>query len=109
MVGVKQYPYTCNWIESIDGGFDNNGFPLPSVGVEKSVKCRYEAFQKGQFKQITNEDGEVVEATGVLFFKRGSEYPARFKVVEVMEYGVKLDVIHSYKGQLNTTAYTVEL
>lgn len=106
---VRQYPYTCNWIESIDGGVDGNGFPLPSTGESKSVNCRYEAFQKGQFKQVTNEDGEVVEATGVLYFKRGSEYPARFKVVDILEYGVKLDVIHSYKGQLNTTVYTVEV
>lgn len=106
---VVQYPYTCKWTDTANSGFNGNGFPLPSTGAAKEVKCRYEAFQKGQFKQVTNQDGEVVEATGVIYFKHGSEYPARFKVVEVVEYGIKLDVIHSYKGQLNTTVYTVEI
>lgn len=106
---VRQYPYTCKWTETVNSVFDSNGNPLPSTGVAKEVKCRYEAFQKGQFKQIKNEDGEVVEATGVIYFKRGSEYPARFKVVEIPEYNIKLDALHSYKGQLNTTVYTIEI
>lgn len=106
---VRQYPYDCNWEYTTDGDIDSNGFPLPSEGRLKSVKCRYEAFQKGQFKQVTNEDGEVVEATGAIYFKRNSEYPERFKVVEIPQYNIKLDVVHTYKGQLNTTVYTVEV
>lgn len=106
---VKQYPHNCRWVTSYFTGYDQNGFPISLENGVMESNCRYEAFKKGDFKQITTTDGKVIQATGALYFKRGVPFPERFKVVHIQELDISLDVVHSYKGQLNSTSYTVEL
>ena len=106
---VRQYPYVCNWAELTDGGVDGNGFPIPSTAEPRTANCRYEAFKQGSYREFYDENGVKLEATGVIYFKKGSIYPERFRTVTIDEYNLKADVIHSYKGQLNTTVFVQEL
>lgn len=106
---VKQYPYALKWEDRTEGGVDENGFPLPSTGVEVELKCRYEAFKSGNYKELLNRNNEVVFATGTVYLKRGTNPPPQFSVIEIPEYNLKAEVLHSYKGQLNTTVFIYQL
>ncbi len=106
---VRQYPYVCNWFDVTDGGTDENGFPIPSEEIARTANCRYDAFKQGNYREFYDESGVKLEATGVIYFKKGSIYPERFRTVTIDEYNLKADVIHSYTGQLNTTVFVQEL
>lgn len=106
---VKQYPHTIAWKE---GGApptrDENGFIVPGTGpVSKSAEGRYENFQKGGFKQILNANGEVIEPKGIVYLKRGQDYPKTGETIEIISpgFGVmyKGNIQHTYPGQLNVT------
>lgn len=106
---VKQYPHTITWKE---GGSaptrDENGFIIPNAGpTTKTAIGRYENYQKGGYKEYLNANGEVIEPKGIIYMKKGQQYPKTNETIEVTspEHGVmfKGTIQHTYPGQLNTT------
>lgn len=114
-----QYIDTVKWSEGVPPSFDQDGNPIIGGTVNfENDRCRYENFLKGGNRQeYVNRDGNVVLATGAIYFK-GSDavVPKRFTVVDMVLANapdnvdpLKLEILSINYGQFNKVAYVCQV
>lgn len=114
-----QYIDTVKWSEGVPPTFDQDGNPIIGGTVDfENDNCRYENFLKGGNRQeYVNRDGNVVLATGAIYFK-GSDavVPKRFTVVDMILANapdnvdpLKLEILSINYGQFNKVAYVCQV